>query len=497
MPRPVRNDRTRVWLMQGTASPFTSPQYLGLAKAGNPKFNKGTSTPVFIPDPDRLGEFLIIEKIQPQKTFPQLPLTARYTQELSTLLNLVNLHCDNDIQVHIGYCQDPQDFNLGWDKIFCLENCTGDDYGMSGDLGALNESDRAIIDETVTFTGDALYEIAKIALASQASSLIQEQIVSITICDRIICQGVCGAGSDGCQKVFAVEKHGGTSPSSHANVIFSTDGGSTWNYDEIDSMGATSDPSDVFCVGTNLVVLSPTDNTLNYTDVASLIAGTETWLSQGTGFVATKTPNRGYSINSSTTWIVANGGYIYFTQDITTGVVVQDAGNATTQNLTAMHAYDDQNVVAVGASNAIVNTQDGGEVWSLVTGPVPGTALTSVFMKSELTWFVGTATGLLYATNNGGLTWTQVLIPGTYSSITDINFPTNMVGFLSANTSAPAGKILRTVNGGASWYIAPETAGNIPTNTGVNRLCTCGNANRVFGCGSVSGGSLGFIVKGA
>jgi hypothetical protein len=493
--RHVRNDRTRVWLMQGGASPFVQPVYEGTAKAGTPRFTRGAGTVVTDPDPDRLGEFIEIDTLPAARSKPQLPLTARYTSELSALLDIVNNGCENDIQVHIGFCQDPKDFNLGWDKILSLESATGDDYGMSGDLGALNESDRAIVDETVTFSGRKLYEIGRINLTEQATTEVEKEVIDITVCDRVICTGQCGRGSDGCQKIYAVEIHGGTSPSSKMNLIFSVDGGANWLTSSVTSAGGTDDPNGIACVGRNVVVISRAGLNLHYADQADLENGDETWTAMAEGFITSHGPNAIFSRGTSQTWIAAQGGYIYFAEDATVEVVVQDAGNGTTENLLAIDGYDENNIVAVGANNAIVATDDGLD-WFTVTGPEAGVTLNCVAYKPDGVIIVGTDGGKAWASRDLGNTWRAVTFPGSGTgSVKDIVFASMQVGYMAHTSAGGLGRILRTVNGGASWYVAPEGSGSVPTNDDLNALAVCSNVNRVF-AGGING-SDGILVKGA
>lgn len=495
--RHVRNDRTRVWLMRGGASPFVTPTYEGQAKAGTPRYSKGTGTILTDPDPDRLGEFIEIDTLPAARSKPQLPLTARYTSELSALLDIVNVGCLSDIQVHIGFCQDPKDFNLGWDKVLVLENATGDDYGMSGDLGALNESDRAIVDETVTFSGTALYEIGRINLAEQASTQLETEVIDLVICDRVQCTGTCGRGSDGCQKVFAVEKAGGTSPSSKMNVVFTLDGGATWDYTSVSTAGASDDPTGIACVGRNLVVISNEGSNLHYTDLADLETGDEVWTAMAEGFEATHEPNAIFSRGTSQTWLVGDGGYIYFAEDVTVEVVVQDAGNGTTEHLLAIDGYDDRNLVAVGMNNAVVVTTDGVN-WFVISGPESGAQLNTVAYKPDGVIIVGTNAGKAWATRDLGETWRAVTFPGTGTGVVKkIIFTSNQVGYMAHTNVAGLGRILRTINGGATWYVTPEGAGSIPTNDGLNSLAVCANVNRVFAGGLGANGTDGIIVKGA
>lgn len=496
MPRHVRNDRTRVWLMQGGASFFTVPSYEGLMKAGTPRYTRGAGNPVTDPDPDRLGEFIEVDTLPAARTKPQLPLTGRYTYELSKFLEMVNQGCTNDIQVHVGFCQDPKDFNGGWDKILCLEAAEGDDYGMSGDLGALNEGDRAIVDETVTFSGTKLFEIGKINLSEQAATQIEKEVKAITICDRVSCAGACGRGSDGCMKIFAVELFGGTTPGAKAVVSFSEDGGATWDQSEVGTMGAAEVPTAIACVGRAVVVVGSTG--IHYADIEELLDGDETWVKMAVGFtLPAGAPSAIVSLGTSQSWLVGAGGYIYFADDIQSEVVIQDAGNSTTENLTAIRALDENVLVAVGENNTVLFTENGGEAWTLVTGPTPAVDLLAVAVRSADEWGVTTAGGELWATKNQGLSWSKIPVPGQGSgSLRAIEFSNRHVGYMAQVTGAGAGRLLRTINGGKSWYVLPEGSGSIPTNQALNSIAVCANPNRVF-AGGLGTGTDGIIVKGS
>lgn len=490
--RPVNNSKSRVWLFDGGASPFTTPTYEGTMKAGTPRSQKGQKTAVTNPSEDNYGDYEIVDETPGARSNPQLPLTGRYAYELSTLLKLHNQDCPSDIQVHFGECEDPKDFNNGWRKILALEDASSDDWGTAGDMGSLNEGDTAVIDETSTFSGRKLYEIIPVGLSELAATTTEKEIIDIVICDRATCTGACGAGSDGCQKIFAIETTGGASPSSKPGITYSEDGGATWTTDDIDSLTASEAPSAVACVGRNVVVVSNASLSLHYTDIDDLISDTETWAEVTTGFVAAKGPNEIFALGGSLVWIVGNGGYIYFSEDVTAGVTVQDAGNATVQNLNAIHGYDRENLVAVGASNAVVHTTNGGDSWTAVTGPVVGVSLSSVWMKSEVEWLVGTAGGEIWATQNSGRTWTEVAFTASGTGdINDIAFSNKMVGW-AVHTISGAGKLLRTIDGGKSWTVQ----NTMPSNQRLNAIAVCSNPNKAFAAG-LGTGTDGFIVEAA
>lgn len=492
----VKTGYSRVFLIENRASPANAPEYMGLAKAGAVSWSLGDVTTIRIPDPGRYDSFQRIGKIIGDPGDPELPLTVRFTDDLSRFFQIAKRGCDSDIQVHIGECQDPRDFNAGWNKVLILESGRITNYG-TGEIGALEPGERAMVNEELPFTGEDYYEVGRIVFAEQASSQIVQEIVDITICDAVTC-GACGIASDGCQVVFAVSLRAGASPGQGAEVIYTQDGGANWEDTQITTITGSDDPNALACVGTYLVVVSEDGESLHYASIADILDGVETWAEVTTGFVAAKGPRAIYAYDPSHVWIVGAGGYIYFSNDPTSLVEVQEAGVSTTQDLNAIHGLDQLNIVAVGASNAVVYTRNGGSTWSTVTGPAVGVALTAVWMKSKDEWIVGTAGGRLYYTRNAGTTWTEKSFPGSQAGVVrDIQFTTPSVGYMAHSTAAPAGRILRTIDGGYSWYVLPEGQGNIPTNDYVGALAVCSDPNIIFGGGLAGNAVDGFVVKGA
>jgi photosystem II stability/assembly factor-like uncharacterized protein len=144
-------------------------------------------------------------------------------------------------------------------------------------------------------------------------------------------------------------------------------------------------------------------------------------------------------------------------------------------------------------------TRDGGETWTAITGPVPAVAINTVWMKGTDEWFVGTAGGELWYTRDGGVTWTIKNFPGSGAgAVHDIKFSNDTVGWMSHATATPAGRILRTVDGGYSWYVTPEGNTSIPANDRITALAPCEHdVNLVFGGGLADSGTDGIIVKGS
>lgn len=491
----VRTPFSRVFSIEDRAGPANVPAYLGQTRAQSPSWSLGDRTPIREPDPSRYGAFIIVDAIKAEKGLPTLSLEVRYKLTLSDFLAFARRGCPLDIQVHFGKCQDPRDFNLGWDKILVLEGADLSNWG-TGDLGALEQGEDAVVNETVDLNALDMYELKQLLLSELAATEIIGEVIAVNICDAITC-GECGLPSDGCQRIFAITITQVGSPGLPAELIYSSDGGATIGETNITTLAVDEDPSGMACVGTRLAVVSNDSDSLHYATIIDILNATpEVWVEVD---VPSAAPNAIFSLGSAQTWIVGAGGFVWFTDDITVPAVVQDAGIATADNLLDIHGYDEDNLVAVGENNAVIRTTDG-KTWVSVDGPAGGAiSLLAVWMKTDLEWFVGDIQGQLWYTRDAGVNWTEKTFPGSGTgAVRDIFFATPTVGYMAHNTDAPAGRILRTVDGGNSWYVLPEGTGTIPANDLINSLAASGECpNVVYGGGLAEDATDGFLVKGA
>jgi hypothetical protein len=122
-------------------------------------------------------------------------------------------------------------------------------------------------------------------------------------------------------------------------------------------------------------VVSSDSESIHVADKDDILDASETWQEVTSGFVAGKGPTAIVSVSPRDTFIVGKGGYVYFSANILDGVTVQDAGVATVQDLNDVDAINARYAVAVGAANAVIFTQNGGDTWASVTGPAVGVAL--------------------------------------------------------------------------------------------------------------------------
>lgn len=487
--------QTRLFLIEDRAGPANAPQYQQVARALGVSWAQGDLTPVRIPDPDAYGKFVTVELQRGQQGLPSSTIESRLTRDASELLSLVRKGCSFDIQLHAGACEDPRDFNGGWEKIYNFEGALATSYETT-EMGALDSDQDVPVNESLPFSALDYYEINRIQASEIATSEIVQEIVDVTICDSASC-GECGITSNGCEKIFAITKSAGGSPGLPAEVIYSPDAGATIGETIVTSLAANEDPNGLACVGQYLIVISEDSESIHYAPLVEILEGTETWSEVTSGFVAGKGPLAIFSLSAVLTWIAAEGGYIYFTEDPTSSVAPLTSGGVTANDLKAIHGSDEDNIVAVGVSNTVLYSGDGGETWTLITGPNPGVDLNTVVVRSENEWIVGANDGTLWYTRDSGATWNSKGFPGSGSGvIRDIKFATPAVGYM-AHSTGTAGRVLRTVDGGFSWYVLPERAGlTIPANDYVAKLTACPeDPNVVFGGGLADNAVDGFLVK--
>lgn len=500
MPDITRTGFSRVFLLEQRAGPDTPPQYQSFWKAGSLKWDQGTVTVVRIPSDGQYDAFQAVGKIVGAPGNPEIDITSLYPIDAkSLLLKLATRGCDNDLQIHIGSCQDPKDFNGGWTKILAIDAARPTSYSTEA-LGALSPDERALVHETIPTTGENAYEIFRVNFARQADVQLTREAMDVDIIDAINC-GACGLPSDGTNKIYVLENFAAGSPGVNAQIVFTLDGGKTYVESTINSLGAAQGARRVSGVGSNLVVVSDDSDTLHYINLALMALGTGAWTQMSTGFVATKGPRDIFSLGSTLTWMVGEGGYIYFSADVTSSVSVQEAGSLTIQNLNAIHGSDSQNLMAVGDGNIVLYSTNGGNTWGAAPGGGPslGVNLNCCWMRSALEWWVGTAGGRLFYTRDAGATWKEKSFPGSGSGqVRDIAFSSKQVGWLAADGATGGGKVLRTISGGNSWYVAPEGTGVVPTNQRLNSLAvTPDDVNTVYAAGLATGGTDGIFLKGS
>jgi hypothetical protein len=493
---PAQTGYSRVFMIAGRARPDHIPSYQAMTKAGAVSQAFGDVTKIEAPDPDNYGAFIEVGRIKGATERATVQLMGRYASDTaSELLELARNGCAADVQVHFGACSDPRSFDT-FTKALILEDALITNYGTE-DLGALGSDEQAKIDETVDISAKDIYEVLPLTFAERAGTIVTNEVLDGVICDTKSC-GDCEDESSGCEKIYTITKAAGGSAGTPPDLVYSLDGGANWYAHDIDTLAAAEDPNAIACLGDYLVVVSEDSGSLHYV-LKSTVTATDdpAWTEVSTGLVALKGP-LAMDSTGNYAFIVGEGGYIYGTSDPTAGVTVLDAGVATVDDLLDVHALSDTFAVAVGNNGAIVKTENG-STWTLITAPTgAGIHYNAIWVKSEREWWIGTNTGLLYYTLDGGDNFALRSFPGSGAgAIHDIKFATNSVGYLSHATAAPLGRILRTFNGGQSWVVLPEGIGSLPVNDRFNFVAPCTyDANFIVAGGLADNAADGIIVVG-
>lgn len=488
---------SRVFLIDGGARPDHEPIYQSCMRAGSPSKSFGDLTTIECPSQTQYDQFTEQDVIKGGEERATMDLTSRYLADVaSELLRIASIGCGADVQVHFGKCTDPTDFNT-FTKALVLEGAYISDWSAE-DLGALSSDERNPVNETATISSADLYEILRLTITEVAASIVTNEVIDVVICDTVAC-GECDEDSSGCQHIYAVTTAAGGSPGTPPDIVFTVDG-SNWYADDVDSIETAEVPTAIACVGDYVVVSVNSVASLHYALKAEVddVDYDETWTEITTGLVGG--PNdMSRAVGGRYLYVCGDSGYIYRTDDITAGVTALDAGVATTNNLNAIHMLSDTFGVTVGDSGTCVYTEDGTS-WATVTLPAALAALNgnAVWVQSETVWFIGFGSYLYYTVDKGA-NWTVKGFPGSGSgTVYDISFPSMSVGYLAHATTTPAGRIIRTYDGGYSWKIIPEASGaTIPANDRINALASClYDVNFIVGVGLGDNGTDGIIVVG-
>ena len=306
---------------------------------------------------------------------------------------------------------------------------------------------------------------------------------------------------DGCQEGYVVGDAAAGSPSNVADVLHTEDGGSTWTATSADPLAGGEDIAavTVFPVSATLhrvLVARGTTDAGAAMEIAYSDSKGAAWTTVEVGSTNGQYavgPRALYSLGRNAIWLVTDGGYIYKSEDGGASWTTQDAGVATSNDLTHVYFVNESIGWAAGASDTILKTTDGGITWSTVTPTGESAAITALYAHDADRAWVG-AGGSLYYTTDGGTTWTERAGwsgSGT-GTVKDVVFVTggDLIGFMLHDNASPVGTLLRTIDGGYTWDPV-----STPANTGLNSMVVC-DANQAFVVGEDSGGTA-VILKAA
>jgi photosystem II stability/assembly factor-like uncharacterized protein len=443
----------RAFTQRGGPSP-TNPiyfagfdeQYLMVGDISNP--DRGGITAINVNDPRVRGLF---KRTGVTIDAPDIPSnTITFKQKFGGIpWYKFRLNCPINVYESEGLCNDPSDPINGWATLNILS------YGLSADKTyqgrtPFDGSDESLAEIGFSWLG-GVYSVGPISLGEFASTDVTTEVVDIVYGSLALCSD-CGPSNDGTEWVYALQQTAGGSSAALGKVLYSTDSGATWTASAITGLGIGVLVTAIDIVGQYLVVVAKSENAYYVSQISQATGAPGAWTKVTAGFVALKTPNDLYVETPNRVYFVGDGGYIYVSTDILSGVQVLSAAGATTNNLLRIHGNASSNtILAVGASNTILKSTNQGRSWASTTAVVTGT-LQAVAVLSPQVYYVGTAAGGVQYTENGGATWTALVLPGAaLVGVHDIIFPTAEVGYIAATRTGPTAVIFGTVYGGRNW----------------------------------------------
>lgn len=465
----AKSSQFSVFIQVDGSSPVNPYLYIGCLALGGFTEDLGTGEPIYCPSSETPGVFDIVDTTSPPGALP----TTDFTQHMSRLLSdfwwdMRKKKCEFNFVVKGSNCarlDDPDDFQS---KIIARKaKVTNFTTGAFHSLG-----EDAVMDLTGSLQLRSFDRFLPIQVGEQADTSTFSEALNGIYADKVQC-GSCGDVSDGCQKMYVLTSTIAASPALASQVVHTDDGGSTWATDNIQSLSTTA-ANDLARVGTRIVVVSATDLAHHHKQQSSIDANVASgWTRVATGYVTSKGPRAIWSRNTNETYIAAVGGYVYFMSNPTAGVTVLTDGSVTTQQLNDIRGAG-RTIVAVGASNAVIVSDNDGDTWTLVTGPAVGVALNTVEVVTANIWYIGAANGKSFYTTNGGDTWVEMTPDSSITVVNKIRFVDEIVGYMVVTLSASV-RLYRTADNGNTWHYDGSYVSGLPAAALYNFVTPCPN----------------------
>lgn len=466
--------------------PNTEPVFLGCHDVGDIEEPLGEIELDFCRRPDGVGYDVVAERQGP----PEVVTTTISGLARRTMDALYTARCPGALFV-MRRCKGRQDRLLNYERVSILQRARPSKITEGEPVH--HAEDNSIMDE---FEIQAWPPVIRVTEVSTARRVTAETLALNTIWSNLdnVCAGNCVGSAVRLGDSMVIGADGGAGA---GHVLYSNDGGLTW----------TQTAASPFAVGKHIMGITRINTSKN---AYRLIA----WME---GVTATQGMSA-YSDDNGATWTTVNvggataghgpvfgggfygrdfnflvmagfGGYIYKSRDGGVSWTAVDAGGVTTNPYQAIDFIDDLNGVAVSSAGVVAVTRDGGNTWAAATVVTGAPGLQSVAIVSPYVIWVGTSTGLLFYSNDFGVTWNPRIgwTGSGVGSVRAIDFVNDYVGFMISNTASPVGTVLRTIDGGYSWQTVTT-----PTNSGLNDVVAI-SENLAYVVGEANGGT-GVII---
>lgn len=397
----------------------------------------GSVDPIWSPDPANPRQYVLRGR---QRGAPSLPTwTVDYHEFHGAIARqLKQQRCPVTFYEVAGKCERLDDLNQGWSQLLIRANGIAQDTDTGSRGGGADDTPLA---DSVPFTGERVYPVGALGFGDEAATTVVQEVIDGVYLPATTC-GDCGLENDGSRVSYFVTRANVGSPSAPGQIVYSTDYGQTWSTDTIDSIGATNAPDGIDVVAGYLFVWVRAGSQVFYTPIDRDTAAPGAWTAVSAGAY------RDAYVRGRDVWFCGDAGVIARTRDISVAPTTVDSGAAV--QLNRIHGRG-QTIVAVGNSGVVRASQNGGATWSTVTAIAATPNLNGIQVISANRWWVVTASGLAYYTEDGGVTWTAKAFAGSGSGVCrDILFVTQEVGYILHDVTSTA-HLVCTVDGGNTW----------------------------------------------
>ena len=473
-----------LWIQRN--GPNTIPVYLGCHQVGDIDEPEGDITLIYCREPSGPSRYEVVGSIKGAAGAVTSTITTFLADEID---ELERVKCEFTLFVNMFKSGRPDVFT-NFDRTLVFSNVSITSKGITSPVSRQPE-DESSVDQSFDISAEDLLRLAEPTVTQQ--TVVETQAINdITFCNEQRCRTDEDVAQEACELGFAACDAVGAGT---ANVLLTTNGG-TW--------AATTDPFgadehiiaiECFDLGRDtvrVVCARGVTDAGNPAEISYSDDNGTTWTAVNVGssnaeFVSTRFGL--FALDRNNIWVASNLGRIYVSNDAALTWTVQDDQAIHSGAWNAIKFADANVGWAVGASNVVAKTVDGGTSWAAVTGPDPGDNPIALEVLDRNRVWVGYDNGKLYYTLDAGVTWAERAFTGSgVGDVRDIKFFNDTLGYMITDNASPVGALQWSIDGGYTWSTLTT-----PTNAGLNSMYICDVWN-VFMCGEVVG-SIGYIAK--
>lgn len=404
--------------------------------------------------------------------------------------DLVKCLWDIDIRTQLcGRADDPNN----WDMIKRL--CCADHTSQSTD----DESSYSPEDEgeTIVTTPMSALDRYNIIYRNVVGQRVEEvdfteyYISRVSTCHEYLCADPCDPDLE-CKLIGTAIADTPANPPAYA---ISRDGGRTWAINTIAVFTTATGLSDIQCMGDLIVAVASGEPgyAVSMDDGTTWALYDETVVSEFATFAPLIVEIHGYN----KIMIGGEGGYVWMSTDTGVTLTAVDEGVVTGGDMTRIKFADDNTVYAVGASNTMKKSVNGGVSWQAVTLPAAGAGVTvnALLPVTDLVVLIGYgsgAVGVYYSTDGGATAFTRDTSLSAAYFYHDLSMCGCGVVWLVGEDDSDTGFIYRNVDSGAParWVtVAIDDVGAGYTDVACcspNHAVAVGGPSGVYGAGVIT-----------